>query len=857
MCRSPNNNAPPQPTSSMGDYCRDNAPYNICSDLPTEAQLTLLCLDYLRSLRRSFQNPQDLLNGEGLHADYISLAIWSLSRAFVSPELKFGAPKVSTIIEGIVGGGGLAGVEDECVGNDSFYRILNESSIGGDGNDDDKIATPTPKEMFALTNDIKLPSMKDITNEILLSYTKKAKNEECPIYEHNDRHLSNSHRFYLFNGMANQSNDGEPLTLTDLTSVALSTLNAKSRVEAEQEVEQDPLFESFLRAADQKGFFNEKKLDGADALSPEEEERRQRLLYENKYRKVVAKYRSKLAATEEEKMSNGPLWAQRALANVQNVPDRLEMRREKIIELVKEYRVDVDESHEEEASCEELIGHIADEAASERVVDLGEAIEKLEGDIIEYEEGKVELKSENKLLFTIAANKEAALAKAAEDLSALQNSIEELQVDIAGHLEDKKKMQSEIEALTAVVAAANVVALEKSIEELKDDIMGHVGDKERMKSEIEVLNAVVAANQIALAKADVDIASLNKVIEEEQASIEALQDKLHTATEEIAKMQDIEKELKRTNTALQGDNSCLKGEMDKTPSDSKEALLDEETASYETLKADVDKLTAANAALSKSVEDLKLAKSSADKSTKTQMKLNIKLERDLKKALKMIVKMDPNGKNLIKEAFTASKDHPLSPKKTRKQLIPPSMEKAPDEAAVSQLPLTPQKSTSKESNHSPDKAGGVAYHPPPRETGEPFNPPSTKNTAAELPFLAPILQEAEEVNAKGKELMQKKQYSQALQFFTAALELSDDGPNSHIYYSNRGAAYVHLGQYSDAAEDCLASIELNDSYEDAYTNYGLCLFHMGDIQGSVYAQKKSFDLARKAYRLQLSASSTR
>eukprot|EP00984_Skeletonema_dohrnii_P019404 scaffold9263_cov84-Skeletonema_dohrnii-CCMP3373.AAC.1 len=395
--------------------------------LPTEAQLTLLCLDYLRSLRRSYQNPQDLFHGEGLHADYISLAVWSLSRAFVSPEkLAFGEPKVSKIMEEdddvggrkknkkkkgkeiqLVGGGGLAGVEDECVGNDSFYRlvvknqqqegdstaaIMNNNGIGNSTND-----------MFELTDSIKLPSMKDITNEVLLSYNTNDNNEEeCPIYEQNDMHLSNSHRFYLFNGMAsgddsmgmmgggggganntpNNNNapatsspkaaagpsiiDGGPLTLTDLTTVALSTLNAKSRIEAEREVVQDPLFESFIHAAGEKGFFNEKKLSGKDALSPEEEERRQRLLYENKYRKVVAKFRSKLAVREEQLMlHNGvgggmnvggggggwsPRSGQRAMRNVHSVSDQLEMRRDRIIDQVREYRIEEGYRVEEEDS---------------------------------------------------------------------------------------------------------------------------------------------------------------------------------------------------------------------------------------------------------------------------------------------------------------------------------------------------------------------------------------------------------------------------------------------------------------------------------------------------------------------------
>ena len=70
----------------------------------------------------------------------------------------------------------------------------------------------------------------------------------------------------------------------------------------------DPLFESFIKAAGSKGFFHEKKVardEDGGLLGPEEEERRQRMLYEAKYRKVVAKFRSKLAVREEQLMVNG------------------------------------------------------------------------------------------------------------------------------------------------------------------------------------------------------------------------------------------------------------------------------------------------------------------------------------------------------------------------------------------------------------------------------------------------------------------------------------------------------------------------------------------------------------------------
>lgn len=51
--------------------------------VPTESQLTLLCLDYLRDLRRAYPEGEDMVNAEGLDADYVALAAWALSRAFV------------------------------------------------------------------------------------------------------------------------------------------------------------------------------------------------------------------------------------------------------------------------------------------------------------------------------------------------------------------------------------------------------------------------------------------------------------------------------------------------------------------------------------------------------------------------------------------------------------------------------------------------------------------------------------------------------------------------------------------------------------------------------------------------------
>ena len=78
--------------------------------VPSESQLVLLCLDYLRDLRRSYGGGggSDLLEAEGLDPDYVSLAAWALGRAFVRPaKLRHAAPREEGS-GGVVVGAGVA-----------------------------------------------------------------------------------------------------------------------------------------------------------------------------------------------------------------------------------------------------------------------------------------------------------------------------------------------------------------------------------------------------------------------------------------------------------------------------------------------------------------------------------------------------------------------------------------------------------------------------------------------------------------------------------------------------------------------------------------------------------------------------
>ena len=83
---------------------------------------------------------------------------------------------------------------------------------------------------------------------------------------------------------------------------------------------------------------------------------------------------------------------------------------------------------------------------------------------------------------------------------------------------------------------------------------------------------------------------------------------------------------------------------------------------------------------------------------------------------------------------------------------------------------------------------------------------------------------AEEVKGRGNKLLLEKNYEGAEECYTEALELSRDGPNSHVYLCNRAAALCYLGRLDDAVVDCQEAIDLNPSYAKAYTRLGYAYF---------------------------------
>lgn len=294
--------------------------------LPSEAQLVLLCLDYLRDLRRSYTE-QDLVVAEGLDADYLSAAIYSLSRSFLRP------PQLLVTNDS---------------GNDAWLDRQKVNAIDA--------GTFPPPEPKVTRNSIKLPDLTTINKEIMYSKNPNAfshesssprksdpadeeDQEQTSWYEYDDAHVSNSHRFYLLNGLASGPVLDGPLTLGEITAAGLAGLGARSRLDAERDMIKSPLFEQFVEAVRSKGFFRDPNSEIESENLQEELERQQRAqeIYEDRYRKVVAKFRTKLATkaqSEGKPTANlgGPLSGNLLALSA---ADRQRRRRQKRIELAR------------------------------------------------------------------------------------------------------------------------------------------------------------------------------------------------------------------------------------------------------------------------------------------------------------------------------------------------------------------------------------------------------------------------------------------------------------------------------------------------------------------------------------------
>lgn len=117
-----------------------------------------------------------------------------------------------------------------------------------------------------------------------------------------------------------------------------------------------------------------------------------------------------------------------------------------------------------------------------------------------------------------------------------------------------------------------------------------------------------------------------------------------------------------------------------------------------------------------------------------------------------------------------------------------------------------------------------------------------KAKVASGPSTAELEQQAEDLKFKGNAAINAKDYEGAIKYYTEALQLSSEGPNSHVYYSNRAAAYCHLNRYQESVDDCLSSVALSPDYVKAYSRLGLSYFFLEKYQDAVDAYERAAEL---------------
>lgn len=127
------------------------------------------------------------------------------------------------------------------------------------------------------------------------------------------------------------------------------------------------------------------------------------------------------------------------------------------------------------------------------------------------------------------------------------------------------------------------------------------------------------------------------------------------------------------------------------------------------------------------------------------------------------------------------------------------------------------------------------YHPADSPTKNAAAPTSASDSEAKA-------KAAEEKKAAGNAAIGKKNYEEAVGLYSEAIALCPRGPNSHIYYCNRAAAYCHQNNYQLAASDCEAALALSPSYVKAYSRLGLARFFLGQYEAAVNAYQRAADL---------------
>lgn len=97
----------------------------------------------------------------------------------------------------------------------------------------------------------------------------------------------------------------------------------------------------------------------------------------------------------------------------------------------------------------------------------------------------------------------------------------------------------------------------------------------------------------------------------------------------------------------------------------------------------------------------------------------------------------------------------------------------------------------------------------------------------------------DEMKQKGNECIRQKQYDEAAEYYTLALE---SNPASHTVYSNRSLAFTKLGRFDAALNDANKCVELSPNFARGYLRKCVALIGLGSYEEAKAAAEVGYKL---------------
>uniref|UniRef100_A0A671T455 DnaJ homolog subfamily C member 7 n=1 Tax=Sinocyclocheilus anshuiensis TaxID=1608454 RepID=A0A671T455_9TELE len=155
--------------------------------------------------------------------------------------------------------------------------------------------------------------------------------------------------------------------------------------------------------------------------------------------------------------------------------------------------------------------------------------------------------------------------------------------------------------------------------------------------------------------------------------------------------------------------------------------------------------------------------------------------------------------------------------------------------------------------HNPAKSASTCTHWRPFSWWRPRRPPSSPmprngpDATTSLISLSPHLAEAEGFKEQGNVYYVKKDYAEAFNFYTKAIDLC---PKNASYYGNRAATLMMLSRYREALEDSQQAVRLDDTFMKGHMREGKCHLLLGNAMAATRCFQKVQELEPESSQVQ-------